>query len=52
VELHKGKIWVESPIKDGGGSRFCFAIPISRKLDSVSPELDNLYGCELKTAGG
>ncbi len=52
VELHKGKIWVESPVKDGGGSRFCFAIPISRKLDSVSPELDNLYGCELKTAGG
>ena len=52
VELHKGKIWVESPVKDGGGSRFCFAIPISRKLDSVSPELDNLYGCELKAAGG
>ena len=52
VELHKGKIWVESPVKDGGGSRFCFAIPISRKLDSVSPELDNLYGCDLKTAGG
>jgi len=52
VELHKGKIWVESPVKDGGGSRFCFAIPISRKLDSISPELDNLYGCELKTAGG
>ena len=41
VELHKGKIWVESPVKDGRGSRFCFAIPISRKLDSVSPELDN-----------
>ena len=41
VELHKGKIWVESPVKDGRGSRFCFAMPISRKLDSVSPELDN-----------
>ena len=41
VELHKGKIWVESPVKDGRGSRFCFTIPISRKLDSVSPELDN-----------
>jgi len=41
VELHKGKIWVESPVKDGRGSRFCFAIPISRKLDSVSPESDN-----------
>ncbi len=52
VELHKGKIWIESPVKDGRGSRFCFTIPISRKLDSVSPELDNLYGCELKAAGG
>ncbi len=41
VELHKGKVWVESPVKDGRGSRFCFAMPISRKLDSVSPELDN-----------
>ena len=41
VELHKGKIWVESPVKDGRGSKFCFAMPISRKLDSVSPELDN-----------
>jgi len=41
VELHKGKIWVESPVKDGRGSRFCFTMPISRKLDSVSPELDN-----------
>ena len=41
VELHKGKIWVESPVKDGRGSKFCFAMPISRKLDSVSPELDD-----------
>ena len=41
VELHKGKIWVESPVKDGRGSRFCFTMPISRKLDSGSPELDN-----------
>ncbi|MEE9604882.1 MAG: ATP-binding protein [Candidatus Scalindua sp.] len=41
VELHKGTIWVESPVKDGRGSRFCFTMPISRKLDSGSPELDN-----------
>ncbi|MFQ5964158.1 MAG: ATP-binding protein [Candidatus Scalinduaceae bacterium] len=27
VELHKGKIWVESPVKEGRGSRFCFTIP-------------------------
>ena len=41
VKLHKGKIWVESPVKDGRGSKFCFAMPISRKLDSISPELDD-----------
>ncbi len=29
VEQHKGKIWVESPIKYGRGSRFCFTIPIT-----------------------
>lgn len=28
VELHKGKIWVESPVKDGRGTRFCFMIPV------------------------
>jgi PAS domain S-box-containing protein len=31
VELHKGKVWVESPVKDGRGTRFCFTIPISKK---------------------
>jgi signal transduction histidine kinase len=31
VELHKGRIWIESPIKDGRGSRFCFTIPITRE---------------------
>ncbi len=29
VELHNGKIWVESPVKDERGTRFCFTIPIS-----------------------
>ncbi|MFQ5687692.1 MAG: ATP-binding protein [Candidatus Scalindua sp.] len=28
VELHAGKLWIESPLKDGRGSRFCFTIPI------------------------
>ncbi len=28
VELHNGKVWVESPVSDGKGSRFCFTIPI------------------------
>jgi len=27
VEQHKGRIWVDGPIKDGKGSRFCFTIP-------------------------
>jgi len=27
VEQHKGKIWIESPVKDGKGTRFCFTIP-------------------------
>jgi light-regulated signal transduction histidine kinase (bacteriophytochrome) len=31
VEVHKGKVWVESPVKHGRGTRFCFTIPISRK---------------------
>jgi PAS domain S-box-containing protein len=31
VEQHKGRIWIESPVKDGRGSRFCFTIPIAGK---------------------
>jgi two-component system phosphate regulon sensor histidine kinase PhoR len=32
VELHKGKIWVESPLtKEGKGSKFTFAIPKNRR---------------------
>jgi light-regulated signal transduction histidine kinase (bacteriophytochrome) len=27
VELHSGKLWIESPVEDGRGSRFCFTIP-------------------------
>jgi signal transduction histidine kinase len=27
VELHGGKIWLESPAKDGAGTRFCFTLP-------------------------
>jgi signal transduction histidine kinase len=32
VKMHKGKIWIESPVKDGRGSRFCFTIPIEMKI--------------------
>ena len=28
VNLHNGKIWVESPVKEARGARFCFTIPI------------------------
>ncbi|MBT3877754.1 MAG: HAMP domain-containing protein [Candidatus Scalindua sp.] len=31
VEKHQGSIWVESPVRDGRGSRFCFTIPLSNK---------------------
>ncbi len=27
VDLHSGKLWIESPVEDGRGSRFCFTIP-------------------------
>ncbi|MGR3301292.1 MAG: ATP-binding protein [Candidatus Scalindua sp.] len=30
IEVHRGKVWIESPIARGKGSRFCFTIPISR----------------------
>lgn len=30
IEIHKGKIWIESPIARGKGSRFCFTMPIFR----------------------
>ena len=28
VDVHKGTVWVESPVKDEKGTRFCFTIPI------------------------
>jgi len=31
IELHNGKIWVESPVSNGKGSRFCFTIPAEKK---------------------
>jgi PAS domain S-box-containing protein len=29
IDIHKGKLWIESPIARGKGSRFCFTMPIS-----------------------
>ncbi len=30
IEIHKGEVWIESPIARGKGSRFCFTMPIPR----------------------
>ncbi len=30
VEIHKGTIWIESPVKDGKGTKFDFTIPITK----------------------
>jgi PAS domain S-box-containing protein len=30
IEIHRGEIWIESPIARGKGSRFCFTMPIPR----------------------
>jgi two-component system, LuxR family, sensor kinase FixL len=49
VEQHKGIIWVESPVRDGKGSRFCFAIPMSRRRDDAKPELSHASGYKQKT---
>ena len=43
VESHGGKLWVESPLKDGRGSRFCFTIPLEMKVsdkDDMQSDVD------------
>ncbi|MGR3294446.1 MAG: PAS domain S-box protein [Candidatus Scalindua sp.] len=35
IELHKGKIWIESPIARGKGTRFCFTIPNAQSTPSI-----------------
>jgi len=35
VELHKGKVWVESPVKDERGTRFCFTIPMPERIEEL-----------------
>ncbi len=35
IELHKGKIWIESPIARGKGTRFCFTIPNVQSITSI-----------------
>ncbi len=38
VELHKGKIWIESPIVEGKGTRFCFTMPKDQTITSFETE--------------
>ncbi len=32
VEQHKGKVWIESPVSNGRGTRFCFTIPKDKRI--------------------
>jgi light-regulated signal transduction histidine kinase (bacteriophytochrome) len=41
VEQHKGSIWIESPVKDGKGTRFCFTIPVTRETSGYQEIQDN-----------
>ncbi|MFQ5456756.1 MAG: ATP-binding protein, partial [Nitrospirota bacterium] len=34
IEYHKGKIWIESPIARGKGTRLCFTIPKAQAITS------------------
>jgi light-regulated signal transduction histidine kinase (bacteriophytochrome) len=35
IEMHKGEIWIESPIAKGKGTRFCFTIPDIQTTNSI-----------------
>ncbi|MCP4252649.1 MAG: PAS domain S-box protein [Candidatus Scalindua sp.] len=35
IEVHKGRIWIESPIAKGKGTRFCFTIPDVKTITSI-----------------
>ena len=39
VELHNGDVWVESPVKEGRGSRFCFTIQKQKTAIHVETEI-------------
>ncbi len=38
VELHGGKIWVESKGIEGSGSKFLFTLPILNEIEPVNPQ--------------
>jgi PAS domain S-box-containing protein len=42
VEQHKGRIWVDGPIKDGKGSRFCFTIPATGETSGDQETQDDV----------
>ena len=35
IETHKGEIWIESPIDNGNGTRFCFTIPDIQAIEAI-----------------
>ena len=35
IEMHKGEIWIESPIAKGKGTRFCFTIPDVQAIEVI-----------------
>ena len=35
IEMHKGEIWIESPIDKGKGTRFCFTIPDVQAIEVI-----------------
>lgn len=44
VELHRGKIWAESPVKEGKGSRFTFVIPKNLRREEYEREKNSCCG--------
>lgn len=52
VELHGGKLWVEGPLKDGRGSRFCFTIPIMKEYQAKKLQTEEKSIMELAELPG
>jgi len=46
VELHNGKMWVESEF--GKGTRFCFIIPRKTTMERVREHIDKAIGAAIK----
>ena|GEM_PF-995590 len=46
IELHNGKMWVESEL--GKGTRFCFIIPRKTTMERVREHIDKAIGAAIK----